>query len=107
MTSKDAANIIDHLGIKQVYDDTVSATEIGEALTLAISALENIDRITAERDAAIADMEDIAKKVNVNCRYCKNLSEKNKLLRNETMRESKCFNCECFSSWEWRGARND
>lgn len=45
MTNAEAAKIIDHLGIKQVYDDTVSATEIGEALTLAISALNNVNNM--------------------------------------------------------------
>ena len=66
-----------------------------------------VAEVEAERDAAIADMEDIVKNVNVACRCCKNLSEKTKLLCDETMRESKCFNCECFSSWKWRGDRDE
>lgn len=56
MTNEEAVKIIDHLGIKQVYDDTVSATDIGEALTLAISALDKQIPIKPMRIADVMAM---------------------------------------------------
>lgn len=55
MTNLEAVKILSN-GVLNGKDDTL---ENNEAIELAISALENIDRITAERDKAIADLKTV------------------------------------------------
>ena len=79
-----------------------------EALSLAVKAIESIDRITAERDAAVKDLS----RLDDNCFCCKWWK------RDEADRRlfrCKCHNICCANSndekdpdlWEWRGVQNE
>ena len=90
MTAKEAANILKNMAFLDVERDH-EKTE--EAIKMAISALESIDRITAERDAAVKDLSGVWGK----CFYCKNYDWHNCL--STPTRNGAC--------WEWRGVQNE
>ena len=66
-----------------------------EALSLAVKAIENIDRITAERDAAI---DDLAIATYGSCHFCKH-NNRGKCEAEKIDRYGGC--------WEWRGIQNE
>ena len=69
------------------------------AIEKAIEALENIDRITAERDKAIEDLKECSY-----CDYCKNYND-------ECLNNGLCKECSVGKTsrvyWEWRGIGNE
>ena len=97
--------------LKQLIETGYDSTHNGERLRAAISALESIDRIkakhnardklvdeledrvfslTAERDAAIADIKEAAR---FPCKFCK--------------KEENGCDCYCaYDKWEWRGIQD-
>lgn len=62
--------------IKNHLYDEDGTTKQDKAMEIAISALENIDRITAERDAAVEQLH----RNLVACNYCKKLRKTNILM---------------------------
>lgn len=83
MTNEEALAILED-GILSGKTDTL---ENNEAMDRAISALKSIDRITAERDAAVRDL-----KLTATCLTCKNAEA-----------GRRCSGCLFEDEWEWRG----
>lgn len=106
MTKEEATSWIRDLGVTLMDGESFSITsETVESLSIAISALENIDRITAERDAAIRDLHSSENK-HEGCGFCKyyNITQ-----TNHCTRENKAISCDTLNNdmWEWRGVQNE
>lgn len=71
-----------------------------ESVDSAMSALENIDRITAERDAAIRDLHSLENK-HGECGFCKHYSSP----MSYCTAEDGTVICDAINNdmWEWRG----
>lgn len=71
-----------------------------ETLPIVRELREKLEQVTAERDAAIADL-----KILSDCDYCKydckNYEEDD--CRFCSVKKCKCKTCKDGSSWEWRG----
>ena len=90
--------------VKEVYNDLEFKYEATTALAFdsAFSALENIDRITAERDAAVDDLHE-CETVNMSCFYCKHYEKRRdseEVLKNK---DGICCGEKGVDLWEWRG----
>lgn len=71
-----------------------------ESIDYAISALESIDRITAERDAAIADLRKLSVRPSYfQCDCCLHFQKADGIKR---CRKKPDFSGKC---WEWRGVQ--
>lgn len=73
-----------------LYLRAAAAIEILDRLCDRYEA--ELDRVTAERDAAVNDLRDCAVEDYAECMYCSH-REKDTL----------CWNCMNGSNWEWRG----
>lgn len=115
MTNLEAVKTLSN-GVLNGKDDTL---ENNEAIELAISALENIDRIKAERDKAIAErdafMEDFKKGFRAQiekehgifrCDICKYGGDD--VICHINVDNFRCPpKCNGYDYWEWRGVQND
>ena len=86
-----------------VLDDNPieAAVRLCEAITIAISALESIGRITAERDAAVEELRNVT----INCFCCKWLREEDNLHR--CYCPEPCCEDGNPDRWEWRGVQDE
>ena len=92
MTNEDAITIL-----KMVFCENECVNSVlNNGIDTAIYALESIDKIKAERDAAIADLKEIS--------MCENCSH-----NNDDLFHSVCMYCDyrSMSNWEWRGIHDD
>lgn len=99
MTNSEVAMYIKDLRHMLVEGDSFTLTkEMYDSLSTAISAMESIDKITAERDAAVEQLH----RNLVCCTYCKKIEE-----------YQYPDDCECYDIckegrgkvdyWEWKG----
>lgn len=87
--------------LKENYEGCgeLDAREVGETIDVAIYALENIDRIKDERDAALKDLQTVISEGSNFCRMCKYREA-----------DGQCYHdCIPYSwqwAWEWRGIQD-
>jgi len=62
----------------------------------ALKMEERADRLEAERDAAVKDLENVCKLLSI-CNACKDRFEGGEL----------CRGCFCSSHWQWRGVQKE
>ena len=63
-----------------------------ETLPIVVNLKQSLDKVTKERDAAIADLRGCALESYAECMYCKNKDKR-------TM----CAECKDGSNWKWSG----
>lgn len=63
-----------------------------ENLPIVRQLREELERVTKEREAAIADLRERSIESYAECMYCKHIGEK-----------GVCFDCTNGINWEWRG----
>ena len=98
MTSKEAAYILKNTAF---LDGKRGHEKTEEAIKTAISALETIDHITAERDGAVKDLHDSEQMHNA-CFFCKYYDETPFCNNNVGGGD-----IEANDMWEWRGVTDD
>lgn len=96
MTNEEARRILLYEPDFNGFGEEAKLTE--EALSVAIEALESIDRITAERDAAVADLKEASRHLRYHfCPYCKHFKAFD-------ISKEPCHSCNYGrKNWEWRG----
>lgn len=106
MTKKDAYEFVYKNGYEAGKADrtnTISAIQRKyESMWVYAKTLEEqVEKLTAERDAALADLEKIAKKLNYPCHWCGNAYDADPTL---------CVMCdedEKNGNFEWRGVQEE
>lgn len=67
-----------------------------ESLPVVQQLRAELEKVKAERDAAVKDLKECAIEIEADCMYC-----------SHEINGTLCRNCMNGSNWEWRGVKED
>lgn len=71
--------------------------QMGQAVADRLSSLvEDLERVTRERDAAVEDLRVASIEGDMDCNWCAGQTDR-----------TRCYNCSFANEWKWRGQKED